>query len=710
VALYLILASSGLAQDLPWMDRGLAPARRASLLVSAMTLEQKIGQLHGQPGPIPEVPSCGSGGRHIPGIAELAIPTFRITNGPVGIGAGDCTPQAPATALPSSLGLAASWDPALAYAYGDLIGREAVRVGVHVVEGPGMNMLRVPQGGRNFEYLGEDPFLAGTLAVQEVKAIQSLGIIAMAKHFVGNEQETHRGTVDEIIDERTLREIYLLPFEMSVKDGELAAMMCAYPRINGAYNCESALLSSPLRTLWNYTGYVQSDFGATHSIAPSILAGLDQEMPTGDHFSSANIHAALAARAITESDIDRMLVRRYAQMFRLGQFDRRITLTPIDAVNDSTIARSIAVQSAVLLKNARGVLPLDTSSLRSIALVGRADLADAAVTGGGSSKVVPLNTVTPMQALRRVLIAAGSTATLTYNDGTNITSAVALASASDVAIVIVGDIESEGADRKSLALANDGGVDQDALVAAVAKANPKTIVVVKNGGPVLMPWINAVPAVLVVWYPGQEDGNAVADLLFGVANPSGKLPATFPLSAAGVPAHTPEQYPGVVIAGIPTATYSEGLQIGYRWYDAQGIRPLFPFGFGLSYTSFAISNLEVTPRLSNGRQPIRVRFLVENTGKRAGAEVPQVYLGLPASTGEPPKRLVAFQKVSLEPGAKARVRITIDPAASNHPLSHWDSKRSDWVTANGDYAIYLGSSSADIVATVRVRVSQPRDP
>jgi beta-glucosidase len=705
-----ILASSSMAfaQALPWMNPALAPAERAALLVAAMTLDQKIEQLHGQPGPIPEVPSCGNGGRHVPGIPELQIPTFRITNGPVGIGAGDCSPQAQATALPSSLALSASWDPALAYAYGDLIGREAVNVGVHVVEGPGMNMLRVPQGGRNFEYLGEDPFLAGALAVQEIHAVQSHNIIAMAKHFVANEQEANRGTVNEIIDARTLSEIYLLPFEMSVKDGDVAAVMCAYPRVNGTYNCENNLMRDTLRGLWGYQGYVQSDFGATHSTAASILAGLDHEMSTGVFFTPANIAAALSAGTIYEANINTMLLRRYTQMFRFGQFDRPITLTQIDAVGNGQIARSIADQSAVLLKNANSVLPLNASALHSIALIGRQNLTAVAVTGGGgSSKVAPLYTVAPLQGLQSALGAAGSGATVTYNDGTNAASAAALAAASDVAIVMVGDIESEGTDRTTLSLPNNGGVIQDALVAAVAAANPKTVVVIKNGDPVLMPWIDQVPAVLVVWYPGQEDGNVVADLLFGVANPSGKLPATFPVAAADVPAHTPQQYPGVLVNGIPTATYSEGLEMGYRWYDAQGIKPLFPFGFGLSYTSFALSKIEATPEVSDGTHPILVQFFVENTGSRSGAEVPQVYLGLPASTGEPPKRLVAFDKVRLAAGDKTKVQLTIDPAASNHPLSYWDVDHGDWSIADGDYAIYVGNSSADIALTGRVHVSRP---
>ncbi|HEY4138221.1 MAG TPA: glycoside hydrolase family 3 C-terminal domain-containing protein, partial [Casimicrobiaceae bacterium] len=295
----------------------------------------------------------------------------------------------------------------------------------------------------------------------------------------------------------------------------------------------------------------------------------------------------------------------------------------------------------------------------------------------------------------------------TYNDGTNIASAAALAASSDVAIVMVGDIESEGTDRTTLSLPTNGGVNQDGLIAAVAAANAKTIVVVKNGDPVLMPWIDQIPALFVVWYPGEEDGNAVADLLFGVTNPSGKLPATFPVAAGDVPAHTPEQYPGVAINGIPTATYSEGLQMGYRWYDAQNIKPLFPFGFGLSYTTFSISKLEVTPQISDGTHPLLVQFFVENTGARAGAEVPQVYLGLPASAGEPPKRLVAFDKVSLNPGEKIHMQLTIDPATANHPLSYWDTQRDDWSTADGNYTIYVGNSSADTALTGDVRISRP---
>jgi beta-glucosidase len=678
------------------MDRRLLPEERAELLVAAMTLDEKLAQLHGHVGVNPEFP-CGHSTRHVPGVPRLRIPTMRITNGPAGVGPGDCSPQKAATALPSGLALAASWDPALAYAFGEVVGIETLNLATHVFEAPGLNIARVPHNGRNFEYFGEDPYLAGRMAVEQVKAVQSNGIIAMPKHYAANNQETNRFEVDAIIDERTLREIYLPAFEMAVRDGGAAAVMCAYPRVNGTYACENEhLLKQVLRKEWGFRGYVQSDFGAVHSTAQSILAGTDLEMNSGVWYSAARVGAALAAGAVGVADIELLLKRRFYSMFRLGQFDRPLVETPIDAVGHGRVALSIAEQSAVLLKNVDGQLPLDASALRSIALIGPHMHARDANTGGeGSSKVVPLYTITPMQGLRDVLDRLGSSATVTYDDGAEIAAAATLAASSDIAIVMVGDNHTEGADRSNLSLPGT----QDALVLAVATANPRTIVVLKNGGPVLMPWIDRVRAVLEAWYPGSEDGNAVARLLFGVANPSGKLPVTFPKATGDVPARTPAQWPGVTVNGIPAARYSEGLQVGYRWYDAQQIKPLFPFGFGLSYTTFALSHLQATPVVTDGKTPIRVEFRLENTGRRAGAEVAQLYLGLPAMTGEPPKRLVGFKKVWLNPGERTTVTLAIDPNATNRPLSYWDSSIRDWAIANGAYEVYLGTSAGDIAET-----------
>ena len=706
-----LVSTVALGQSLPWMDPSLPPDQRAALLVAAMTLDQKIEQLHGQPGPIPELPACGTNpGRHIPGIPSLQIPTFRISNGPVGIGQGDCTPVARATGVVSSLGLAASFDVASAAAFGDLVGTEARNVAVHVVEGPGMDMARIPQGGRNFEYLGEDPFLAGSMAVPYIQAMQNHGIIAMAKHFVANDQEANRTTVNELIDDRTLHEINLLPFEMSVKDGNVAAIMCAYNRVNGLYNCENPpLLNNVLRNQWGFKGYVQSDFGAAHSTAPSMLAGMDHEMQSGVFYTTANINAALAAGTISMDNIDTALKRRLTQAFKAGVFDRPIVVTPIDQVTDGAIARSISEASSVLLKNANGLLPLNASTLHTIALIGQSTYTNAAVNGGGgSSQVSPLYTVTPLQGLQNVLTQLGSTATVTVliaaTNGSNNAAAAALAAASDVAIVMAGVVTSEGSDRPNLSLPNN----QDALISAVAAANPQhTVLVLKDGDAVLMPWINQVLAVLEVWYPGEEDGNVVANLLFGNANPSGRLPITYPVNAGDVPAHTTAQYPGVTVNGIPTATYSEGLQTGYRWYDAQGITPLFPFGHGLSYTTFAYSNFQVTPAVSLGTTPFTVQFTVQNTGTRAGADVPQIYLGFLPEFSEPPKRLVGFQKVSLNPGEQKLVTLSIDPSATNHPLSYWDTTAQNWDLMHGKLSFYLGRSSGDIVTTALTTVVFP---
>lgn len=728
-----------------WMDTTLTPETRAASLIGSMTLDQKMQQMVGAPGQVPEIPEC-FGARHVPGIRELHIPTLRITNGPVGVGQNDCVPKekivsdnpfsllgsrfsAKATMLPSAIGVAASFDPKVAEQVGNVIGAESRNLALHVVEGPGVNLARVLNLGRNFEYFGEDPFLSGSMAVAEIKAIQSHGIIAMAKHLVANEQETNRFTVNEIIDDRVLHEIYLLPFEMAVKDGPVGSVMCSYNSVGGSYMCENRhILTDVLRGQWAFKGYVQSDFFAVHSAAPALLAGMDHEMPglpinqksppqEGPWFTPANLKAALAAGQIRESDMDTALARRYAQMFKFGIFDRPVLQTPIDSVRGGEAARSIGEQTAVLLKNAGNTLPLDAKTIRSIALIGQPDYAGKAVAGccGGSSDVIPFYTVPPLEGMQKTLESLGSAAAvrlITVNtDLSNLDDALAAARASEVAIVFAGTLSEEGRDLPSIVMPDR----QDEMIEAVAAANPRTIVVLKDNAATVMPWINRVPAILEAWFPGQEDGNIVARLLFGIVNPSGKLPVTFPQLASDGPLRTARQYPGVDPDGKPvpirpsnnrptTVEYSEGLKIGYRWYDSQGIRPQFPFGYGLSYTTFRISKVEVSPKFSDGKHPIVVRFLIENTGRRYGAEVPQIYVGLPAPFGEPPKRLVAFEKVWLNPGEKRVVQMVIHPQASSHPLGYWDSAAQQWKIADGRYRIYLGKSSADIVARDTVTI------
>lgn len=584
----------------------------------------------------------------------------------------------PATALPSALALSATWNPELAGKFGEIAGQETAARGEQLIEAPGVNIVRVPQNGRNFEYFGEDPYLSGRMAVPEIEAIQKQGVIAEVKHYAANNQEADRKTVNEIIDERTLREMYLPAFEASVTQADVGAVMCAYPSVNGQFGCENVhLLKDILRGEWGFKGFVQSDYTATHSTVQAAQAGLDIEMKH-DAYYDQGMKEAIVSGKLPESVVDTMLIRRYSQMFRLGVFDRFYTPTPIPAEKDGAVAREIAEHAAVLLKNSNHQLPLSAAGLKTLALIG--PYAGAAHTGGGgSSAVTPLYTVKPLDGIKRQL---RSDATVTYNDGTDTAAAANVASSADLAILMVGNKDREGRDRPNLSLPDN----QDQLVDAVAAANPHTIVVLKTGGPVLMPWLNKVSAVLEAWYPGEEDGNVVADLLFGKANPSGKLTVTFPKAEADVPAHTPQQYPGV--NGV--ATYSERLLVGYRWYDAQKIEPLFPFGFGLSYTNFAIKNLHVARHKPDGQLTVTVD--VTNTGSVAGADVVQVYVSAPSAAQEPPKQLKGFAKISLAPNEKRLVSIEIDPQA----FSHWDTAAARWVRVPGQYTILVGDSSRDL--------------
>jgi beta-glucosidase len=665
---------------------GSTPEQRAARLVAQLTLDEKITQLHGI--------RDADHQRFVPGVPRLNIPPLRITNGPAGVGPSDDRQQQPATALPAPISLAAAFDRALAGTYGDVQGAETRDLAHSLLEAPDINLTRVPQNGRTFETYGEDPYLAGQLSAADIRGVQRHGIIAEVKHFAANNQETNRFAVNEVIDERTLQEIYLPAFETSVKQGRAGTVMCAYPRVNGSFACESRfLLDTVLRGQWGFDGFVQSDFGAAHSTVPSALAGMDLEMPTGEFYDTA-MRDAVESGQISESAIDLLIIRRYAVMIRFGLFDRPLTLSPIPAEQDGAIARRIAEQGTVLLKNSGGQLPLDPAATRRVAVIG--PFAGAAHTGGGgSSHVVPLYTVDPVTGIKNRLDAAGGAAAdVSFADGSDVTAAAELARSADVALVMVGDNETEGRDRPNLALTGN----QDQLVSAVAAANPHTVVVVKSGAPVLMPWLDEVPAVVEAWYPGEEDGNAVASVLFGDVNPSGKLPVTFPRADADTPAHTPDRWPGV----DGTATYSEGLQIGYRWYDGQGIAPLFPFGYGLSYTSFRYGNLTVGPPASRSGA-VTVGVDVTNTGSRAGADVAQVYVGAPAMAGEPPRQLKGFEKVFLRPGQTRHLTFVLDRRA----FSRWDTTTHAWTVVPGGHQVWAGDSSRDLPlrATVDIRAA-----
>ncbi len=648
---------------------------RARELVGKMTLSEKITELHGiqEPGYY----------RYVPPVPRLGIPAFHIANGPAGVGPAGDDPQKPATALPAPISLAASWDVALAKKYGVILGKESKDLNEDLLESPDINIARVPQNGRTFEAFGEDPYLVSQLSVAEIDGIQSQGEIANVKHYAANNQESARSKVNVIVDERTLHEIYLPAFEASVKQGHVASLMGAYNKVNGSYCCENdLLLNQILKKDWGFRGFVTSDFGAVHSTVASALAGLDLEMPTGKYFGS-NLETAVESGKVPMSVIDDKLIRRFRTMMEYGLFDHPTNPQPIPAREDGMEARHFAEEGMVLLKNEGNELPLDPQRLRSVAVIGPF-AAKASTGGGGSSHVEPLYTVDPVDGLQQRL---GTNTQVSFSDGKDVAKAAALAKSSDVAIVMVGDNATEGHDH-SLVLSSN----QDELIEAVVTANPRTVVVLKAGSPVFMPWLDKVPALLEAWYPGEEDGNAVTAVLFGDINPSGKLPITFPRQLADLPAHTPEQYPGT----NNVVHYSEGVFVGYRYFDAKDIQPLFPFGYGLSYTTFGYKNLSISSKnfSVDSKTKMAVDFDVINTGKKFGKEIAQLYVGFPSTSEipEPPKQLKGFEKVSLQAGQTQHVHLTLDARS----FSYWDINAHDWKIQPGTYHIMIGSSSRDI--------------
>ena len=681
-----------------------------------MTLDEKLQFVHGnltiQNGIGPRGAACW-----VVGVPRLEIPDILCGDGSVGVG----NAVGPATALPSSIASAASWDLDEAYKYGQVIGKELRAYGLNLNFGGNVNLTaREPRDGRTFETKGEDPILAGKITAAHLKAIQDQYVIAGVKHFAMNDQETARTQANAVIDERSVRESDLLAFEIALKDSNAQMVMCAYDLINGTFSCGSNhLLNEILKGDFAFHGFVLSDAFATPSSFPAAIAGLDQEQ-TGDYmfdgiWSSESLKTAIQNGDMPASRLDNMVHRILRAMYAAGVFDHPESVQPIDAAGDAATAQEAEEQGAVLLKNAGAQLPLNASNLKSIAVIGsHADV--GVLSGGGSAQVFPVGGAvltlppecppytpppgglscinaseiydpsSPLAAIQ----AKAPTASVIFNDGTDPATAAALAASSDVAIVFESQWESEGMDLVDLTFSNN----QDSLVSAVAASNPHTIVVLENGGPQLMPWLADVSAVLEAWYPGQKGADAIANILFGSVNPSGKLPISFPASVADLPRPTiPITNPPDSTAPFDVDYTIDGLNVGYKWYDLNGMQPLFPFGFGLSFTTFSISNLQLTPDTptSNGFQ---VGFGLQNTGNVAGAEVAQVYLGFPAGTGEPPKRLVGWKKVPLQPGEQQQVTIAVDASDSSHPLSIWSTTSNAWVTPNGDYTVYVGNSSA----------------
>jgi len=644
--------------------------KHARDIVAQMTLDEKIAQLHGT--------QKSNEFRVVLALPRLGIPALTVANGPAGMGPAGPGHSGKATALPAPISLAATWDIAAARVNGDIAGGEAAGLGNLLLESPDINIARTPHNGRTFEGFGEDPFLAGQLAVANIEGIQSHGVIANVKHYVANNQEQFRHTINEVIDERTLREIYLPAFEASVKEGHVGSLMGAYNQVNGHFCCENDfLLNQVLKKEWGFNGFVTSDFGAVKSTVPTAKAGLDLEMPSGKYWGES-LKKAVDSGEVPASLLDEKLIRRYRTMMAFGYWDHPPERHPIPPENAAG-ALKLGEEGVVLLKNSGDLLPLKTNGVHSIALIG--PFAGRAMTGGGgSSHVQPFLTVNPVEGMQKVV---GDNVKIQEDDGADIPRAVAVATNADVVVLMLGDRQTEGRDHP-IALENN----QDELAAAVLAANPRTIVVLKTGGPVLMPWVDHSSAIVEAWYPGEEDGAVVANVLFGIADPSGKLPITFPKRDEDLPTHTPEQYPG--IDGV--AHYSEGLLVGYRWYDAKNIEPLFPFGFGLSYTKFSYDKLKISP--PDSANNVTVEFTVTNTGDRAGAEVAQLYLGLPSvpDAPEPPRELKGFRRVELNPGQSATIQFSLDARS----LSYWDDASRGWKVGAGNYKVYAAASSRDI--------------
>lgn len=726
IAMVVLTGCLGFGQRQPWKNPSLSPDLRADLVMKQMTLDEKIQLVHGEGGwqwnSLKRPPGALGEDVYLPGIRRLGIPELHVNGAGVGVTNWGRRANGQSTALPSSLAETATWDPTLAYDFGAVIGKETRDEGFNVSIGGGVDLARDPRDGRNFEYHGEDPILAGTMLAQELRGIQDQHIVATIKHYALNDQESGRTSVSANIDKRSMRETDLLAFEIGIKESDVGVVMCAYNRVNGIYSCQNSyLLNDVLKNDWGFKGWVMSDWGATHSTVDAALSGLDQEVSERNKYFSNALKAAVEDGDVRLPVLDNMVHRILRTMFASGAFDHPPVIKPINAKADAAVAERVEENGAVLLKNAGGLLPLNALSIHSIAIIG--SHADKGVlSGGGSAQVDPVggNAIPPPNGVRgshlleypvwdpspplAAIRDQAPDATVRYDPGTDASAAAKLAAASDVAIVFVDQWTHEAADLPNLSLPGD----QDRLVREVAAANPHTIVVLETGDPVLMPWLEDVGAVLEAWYPGQRGGQAIANLLFGKANPSGKLPITFPKSESDLPhPHIQKPPPG---GGYFDVDYTEGLKVGYKWFEANQIKPLFPFGYGLSYTTFAFSNLQISPAATDASRPIRVSFDLKNNGPRAGIEVAQIYLGFPASVGEPPKRLVGWARVELSSGQTKTVNVTLDPHSPSHPFSFWNDGTNGWTVANGEYEIFVGDSSQNIylAKTIHIRLASRR--
>ncbi|MFG2334434.1 beta-glucosidase [Streptomyces sp. NPDC048604] len=780
-----------------------APGRRAEELLARLTLDEKLSLLHGARDP----KSLGQAG-YLPGVPRLGIPELRLADGPAGVRV-----RANATALPAPVMLAAAFDPALAHAYGRVIGREGRALGQDVLLSPMVNLIRTPYAGRNFETFSEDPLLSADLVAEEIRGIQAEGLIATVKHFALNNQEKDRTSVDARAGERTLHETELRGFEAAVAAGT-GAIMAAYNKVNGVHAGENAaLLTGVLRDRWGFGGWVMSDWDATHSTAAALTAGLDMEMPSGARFGEP-LKTAVAEGTVPEAAVDRAVRRILAVRERFGLLGPDASPRPArDAADGARLALRVATAGATLLRNEHGALPLTGPAARSLAVVGPTG-AVPFVSGGGSAHVVPDAAASPIDALRARAgadaevayavgedlygkplppltpaasledrgVAAGGTwthdaafsvpegdtwtfvvhysgtrpviavdgtelfpvrqgvaeyfaggllgsapdglhvrradvaltagehrITVTAKGGTtgqrfslravtsagraaDLAEAVAAARAAHTVVLFAYEDATEGRDRTSLALPGR----QEELIRAVTAANPRTVVVLNTSSAVTMPWLDRTAALLQMYYPGQEGAAATAAVLFGDADPGGRLTQSFPASEDAHPtAGDPHRYPGK----DGTEEYSEGVHVGHRWYDAQGVAPLFPFGHGRSYTTFAYESLRLTARPDGA---LDVSFAVRNTGRRAGVEVAQIYAGPSPDLrlDQPMQFLAGYRRLELAAGERRRVTVRV----AARTLSSFDPAAGGWVLGTGVRDVRVGASSRDLRLTARAEI------
>jgi beta-glucosidase len=699
----------------PWSDAKLSPDKRAELLLAQLTQDEKFHLIRSyyagprKPEDKPVPPGYIGSAGYIPALNRVGIPAIQESDAGLGVATSDrMRPGDYATPLPAGPVTAASWDPKVAFRGGAMIGGEAHAKGFNVLLAGGINLMREPRNGRNFEYAGEDPLLAGTIVGEAIRGIESQHVVSTIKHYALNDQETGRTTISAQIGEQAMRESDLLAFELAIERGKPGSVMCSYNKINGDWACENDyLLNQVLKRDWKYPGFVMSDWGGVHSAAKAVNAGLDQES-AGEIFDKevyfdAPLKTALAKGEVKQTRIDDMVKRILRSFFAAGVFEHPAKKAPIDERANLAVARETLEAGAVLLRNENGLLPLDAAKLESIAVIGAH--ADKGVLAGGGSSLVSAKGGNAVPGLKptdwpgpimyhpyaplKALQAMAPKANVQFASGDDVAAAAALAAKSKVAVVFVQKWAGEAFDAPDLSLPDN----QDALVAAVAKANPHTIVVLENGSPIAMPWLNQVGAVLEVWYPGGDAGTGIANLLSGKVNPSGRLPISWPRDVAQLP--RPEL--PAAAGGTPpdTVDYAiEGANVGYRWYQMKGIQPLFPFGYGLSYTTFEHGPLKVDAK----GDKVTATVTVTNTGKRAGADVAQVYVQVP---GAKAKRLAGFTKVFLKPGEKREVSIPLE----RRLLADFDTAKHGWVVRGGEYVVVEGPSSEKVGAPISVKLS-----